>query len=47
MAVVAALPAAGPVVSAALVDLVSWRAIFLVPPLFAVCAFLLTRARIP
>jgi MFS family permease len=47
MGVVAALPALGPVLSGALVDLASWRAIFLVPLLFPALAFLLTRARIP
>jgi EmrB/QacA subfamily drug resistance transporter len=47
MGFVAALPAAGPVVSGALVDLASWRAIFLAPLVFPACAFLLTRARVP
>jgi EmrB/QacA subfamily drug resistance transporter len=47
MGVVAALPALGPVLSGALVDLASWRAIFLAPLLFPALAFLLTRARIP
>jgi EmrB/QacA subfamily drug resistance transporter len=47
MGVVAALPAAGPVVSGTLVDLASWRAIFLVPLVFPALAFLLTRAYIP
>ena len=47
MGVVAALPALGPVLSGALVDLASWRAIFLAPHLFPALAFLLTRARIP
>src|SRR5918994_3551706 len=47
MGVVAALPALGPVLSGVLVDLVSWRAIFLVPLVFPALAFLLTRAHIP
>jgi MFS family permease len=47
MGVVAALPALGPVLSGVLVDLTSWRAIFLVPLLFPAVAFLLTRVRIP
>jgi MFS family permease len=47
MGVVAALPALGPVLSGALVDLASWRAIFLAPLVFPAVAFLLTRARIP
>jgi EmrB/QacA subfamily drug resistance transporter len=47
MGLVAALPAAGPFLSGVLVDLVSWRAIFLVPLLFPACAFLITRARVP
>ena len=47
MGVVAALPALGPLLSGALVDLASWRAIFLVPLVFPAVAFLLIRARIP
>jgi EmrB/QacA subfamily drug resistance transporter len=47
MGVVAALPAVGPVLSGVLVDLVSWRAIFVAPLVFPALAFLLTRARIP
>jgi EmrB/QacA subfamily drug resistance transporter len=47
MGLVAALPAVGPALSGALVDMLSWRAIFLAPLLFPVCAFLLTRVRIP
>ena len=44
MGLVAALPALGPVLSGALVDLVSWRAIFLVPLVFPAVASLLTGA---
>jgi MFS family permease len=47
MGVVAALPALGPVLSGALVDLASWRAIFVAPLVFPALAFLLTRAHIP
>ena len=47
MGLVAALPALGPVLSGALVDLLSWRAIFLAPLVFPACAILLTSAQIP
>jgi len=47
MGLVAALPAVGPLLSGALVDLLAWRAIFLAPLLFPACAYLLARTRIP
>jgi MFS family permease len=47
MGAVAALPALGPFLSGTLVDLLSWRAIFLAPLVFPALAFLIAKTRVP
>jgi MFS family permease len=47
LAATAALPAVGPFLSGLLSDLLSWRAIFLVPLIFPVAAVVITRAFVP
>jgi EmrB/QacA subfamily drug resistance transporter len=47
LAATAALPAVGPFLSGMLSDLLSWRAIFLVPLIFPVAAVVITRAFVP
>lgn len=47
MGAVAAVPALGPFLSGVLVDLVSWRALFVVPLVLPLGAGLITRASVP
>jgi EmrB/QacA subfamily drug resistance transporter len=47
LAATAALPAVGPILSGVLLDLLSWRAIFLLPLVFPIAGMVLTRVFVP